>query len=423
MKQFFTYAIWLAITLTISTFLGDQLLNYEHKTAFVPNDTTHGHYQIEMQCSACHDADMKVQQDACLKCHQQELKDSQDSHPGSKFNDPRNFEMVAKLDGRRCITCHTEHSPHTTGQMGLTLPEDYCFACHDKIGEERESHKNLDFKSCSTAGCHNYHDNRALYEDFLLKHFDEPAHLSQAKELILTKKSPQPIPEPDFEGHINPTIRHDWSSTAHAKAKVNCKDCHQPEGQDEWTDKVAIQTCQDCHTEQSEGFLAGKHGMRLAVGLSPMTPGQARLPMKASAAHDQLNCISCHSDHRFDTRRAAVDACLNCHNDQHSLNYRQSPHFKFLQIDHSNHKTDKGVSCATCHMPRIKKNGQIITQHNQNDNLRPNEKMVRSACIKCHGLQFSLDALADPNLILNNFNHAPEKRVESLDWAKQRERK
>ena len=74
-------------------------------------------------------------------------------------------------------------------------------------------------------------------------------------------------------------------------------------------------------------------------------------------------------------------------------------------------------------MPRIEKNGKVFTQHNQNDNLRPNEKMVRSSCQKCHGLQFSLDALADPDLILNNFNHAPVKSVESLDWAKQRDNK
>ena len=72
--------------------------------------TTHGHYQIEMQCSACHTPMMGVKQDACTQCHAQDLKDGQDSHPENKFSDPRNFDMIAKLDACKCITCHTEHS-------------------------------------------------------------------------------------------------------------------------------------------------------------------------------------------------------------------------------------------------------------------------------------------------------------------------
>ena len=82
---------------------------------------------------------------------------------------------------------------------------------------------------------------------------------------------------------------------------------------------------------------------------------------------------------------------------------------------------NKGVSCATCHMPRIKTHGKVIVDHNQNNNLRPNEKMIRSACMKCHGLEFSINALADPELIKHNFNKAPSKKIKSLEWAKQRE--
>ena len=58
-----------------------------------------------------------------------------------------------------------------------------------------------------------------------------------------------------------------------------------------------------------------------------------------------------------------------------------------------------GVSCATCHLPREPhREGDeevVRVQHNQNDNRRPNEKMMRNVCLKCHGAQFSLDALAD----------------------------
>jgi hypothetical protein len=58
--------------------------------------------------------------------------------------------------------------------------------------------------------------------------------------------------------------------------------------------------------------------------------------------------------------------------------------------------------------------------HNQNDSLRPNEKMVRSACIGCHGLQFSLDSLADPALIEWNFNGRSTVHIESIKWAQER---
>ena len=38
----------------------------------------------------------------------------------------------------------------------------------------RPSHAGLGFAGCALAGCHNYHDNRALYEDFLVAHAGRP---------------------------------------------------------------------------------------------------------------------------------------------------------------------------------------------------------------------------------------------------------
>ena len=64
-------------------------------------------------------------------------------------------------------------------------------------------------------------------------------------------------------------------------------------------------------------------------------------------------------------------------------------------------------------MTKTERRGNAITSHNQNDNLRPNEKMIRSVCLDCHGLQFSLDALTDTRLIEANFTGKPKIRVES----------
>lgn len=420
LKWFF---VWFLTSVTAAAFLSYNMFGKNEKSAFIPGETSHGHYQIELSCSACHTPMMGVKQDACMQCHKDEMQDIRDSHPENKFSDPRNFEMVSKLDARKCITCHKEHRPHVTDDYGVTLPKDYCRHCHEEIGEERESHKGLSFNSCNNAGCHNYHDNRALYEGFLVKHFNEEDHLENAVETPLEKRKVAEIPIADAKAPINPIIHQEWLSTAHAKASVNCTDCHTSDENPEWSDKVSYKTCQGCHTNETEGFLKGRHGMKLNSGLSPMKPSMARLDMKKTAAHKDLNCISCHSDHRFDLKMAAVDACLSCHDDTHSLNYKSSPHFSNWIKDIRSGKETNGVSCATCHMPRIKKYGKVQVEHNQSSTIRPNEKMLRTSCMKCHGLGFSMNALADEDLIEKNFKGKPQIEVKSLNWAKRRDKK
>ena len=59
-----------------------------------------------------------------------------------------------------------------------------------------------------------------------------------------------------------------------------------------------------------------------------------------------------------------------------------------------------------------------LVDHNQSANLSPNSKMIRSACQHCHGLGFSIDALADSELIRKNFNGKPGIHVQSIDLAR-----
>ena len=91
-----------------------------------------------------------------------------------------------------------------------------------------------------------------------------------------------------------------------------------------------------------------------------------------------------------------------------------------VSID-SNRRGSGGV--WVCDMARVghKKFGATVTivDHNHNNSLRPNEKMVRSSCMQCHGLQFTLNALADEDLIKNNFQGRPKVHVESLDMARE----
>jgi hypothetical protein len=162
--------------------------------------------------------------------------------------------------------------------------------------------------------------------------------------------------------------------------------------------------------------------MRTEQGLGAMAPASARQVMHADAPNAGVECNSCHAAHGYDTRAAAVQACLGCHDDEHSRAYLGSPHARLWWAETlGSGAPGSGVSCATCHLPRHEnETGGISVQHNQSDNLRPNEKMVRSVCTTCHGTGLSLDALADPLLVRNNFSHAPASHTASLDMVRAR---
>ncbi len=417
--------VWIAASLVGTGMLARKMFAGEDKRMFLPGQTTAGHYQIELRCDECHTPGMGVKQDACIRCHGEELKTAHDSHPKAKFDDPTKTYLLKQIKADECISCHIEHNADTTHPMGVTVPLNYCAFCHQEVGDNRPSHKGLGFKTCATAGCHNFHDNRALYERFLQQHADEPA--------LLTNQVAQVLDEPRSFGDAltvgdmdapkshegNESVQQEWADSVHAKQGVNCTACHNvPDdaGNLAWTDHPAPAACAGCHKENTEGWMTGRHGMRVAEGLSPMTPAMARLPMQPHSLHRELDCSSCHGAHGYDTRYAAVDACLECHADKHSLAYKNTAHFDRWKQD-----ADHGVSCATCHMPRMEnEDGRVIVQHNQNDNLRPNEKMIRSVCMDCHGVEFSLQALADPSMADACYEGPPAADLETMEMIRTR---
>jgi hypothetical protein len=456
------WIVWILITLSITGYLGAAVFVEDARNQpwlaagrsfLLPGETTHGHYQIELACESCHMSPFggrEAIQQACVGCHGQELKEADDKHPLTKFTDPRNAEITAIIDATQCVTCHEEHRPEITSAMAVSVPQDFCAHCHQNIAQERPSHEGMGFDTCASAGCHNFHDNRALYEDFLLRHAEDaatkhggtlverdwrqlasmlPHYPAQKYPLRMLERTHIDAPE---EAAAVTYVVDDWLASSHARAGVNCSGCHQPEREDgtsEWTDRPTEQACRSCHALEVESFLTGKHGMRIAQQLAPMTPAQARLPMNDAAAHVQLGCASCHGAHTFDTRTAAVEACLGCHRDPHTMAYRDSPHYRLWQKELAGDApTGSGVTCASCHMPRIEHRDETFdlrwmrVQHNQNDTLRPNEKILRPVCLECHGLGFAIDALADTELIRNNFNGQPARHIRSIDMAVERDR-
>jgi hypothetical protein len=450
MKVFF-WTIWILITLSVVGYFSYMMFYAEDKTPLLIGQTSYGHYQIEMACETCHTSAFggeEVLQNACTQCHAEDLDASNDSHPKAKFTDPRNADLLTIIDARYCVSCHTEHHQDKTNPMGVTVPEDYCFHCHQEIAQERDSHKDLAFDSCATSGCHNFHDNRALYEGFLERHADEPIFNAIAQlpartaEKQFKEKNPHvrvlthsEIDLPTIPPHPNEVIEkinHEWALSAHARNGVECQSCHLPNQDNQWVEKPDHSVCQSCHKNQVSSFKEGKHGMRLGDHVSLSLPAvsprdvlsSSPLSFKEIALDTVHSCTSCHGSHTFNTKTAAVEACLSCHNDEHSLAYLSSPHFSLWEKELSAELPENsGVTCASCHMHRevLNKKGEVMVVHNQNLTLRPNEKMIRPVCMNCHGLAFSIDALADPVLINNNFNGRPSQHIESIDWVKKRQ--
>lgn len=427
--KFWHYGI--VVTTLLSVLLGYHLF-YGDKRFFLTGETSYGHYQIELECSSCHTKSFNDKEDiqnSCEGCHAKELDRMNDSHPKSKFLDPRNAPLLEQLDARYCVTCHTEHKPEITRASGVTIAADFCFHCHQSIADDRPSHKDFAFNSCADAGCHNYHDNSMLYEDFMLRHLDEPwllqhATLPARTNLIrwLKKNSDvEPLTTDDHnapQSLFNDSIINQWSQSPHATTAVNCQDCHSKaaEQKPHWE---LTNSCTSCHEKQAEQFTASKHGMRLGLGLTPMSPAHARLDTERSDV--TMTCSSCHNPHTLDVTEAAVDSCLNCHKDEHSLNYKQSAHFELWQKEVSGEIAEgEGVTCASCHLPRTKKGKKVTVDHNQSAYMRPSNKMLRKVCMNCHGMEFSLSALVDEDLVNNNFSSSPDMSLKTIELLKQR---
>lgn len=449
-------------------------------------ETTDAHHQIGIVCETCHAAPPftgaaaagKALERTCRNCHEAELKAAADSHPRKLFRNPRMAFLRERLDARMCTSCHTEHRPEITRTGAVTIAADFCVACHSEgdrdVRRDRPSHAGLAFDTCASAGCHNYHDNRALYGEFLVGHAGEPAvaatpvHALTARFLARERPADKALGSGDAVAPAaalaDSGVLNHWAGSGHAAAGVNCAGCHaadlaadaEPaEVTAHWIGKPPTGVCETCHEPQAKSFAKGRHGMRRhprvagprdphraleRLGLSGIVPGtiagwfgdpapptrmtvgEARLPMRLNADPDRaLDCSTCHRPHEVDTARAAVEACASCHDDPHTRAYFGSPHHGLWQAERTGRMPPgAGVSCATCHMPRTERRGKFATNHNQNDTLRPNGKMIRPVCLDCHGLGFSLETLADTGLIERNFDGTPGVHVESIEWAVRR---
>jgi hypothetical protein len=482
-STYFYWAVWAVITVGVAAYATKTLYVSGDRTVLLPGETTGVHHQFEVSCNTCHTSDNfedvnSVRKDlnkTCVTCHKEELNDSDDSHPIKKFTNPRMAAFWETVDARFCTSCHLEHVPDETLAGAVTLAGDFCVVCHSEGDQDvrvnRESHADLTYETCASAGCHNFHDNRALYEDFLVKHGNAPWLLeNRIHEAAAVARGTPDADQAEIETYIasivaepvarDTTIEHDWAASAHAAADVGCAGCHASgaETEDEmtanWVEFPTEAVCADCHRNEAETFAQGRHGMRRhpeiaeprrpsdvlkVIGIDEpsermvnlldrylsdpdappmMSTAEARVSLRPEVHGQDLSCNTCHKPHEQNISYAAVESCLSCHNDDHSTAYKDSSHFDLWTAELAGElPPGSGVTCATCHMPQELKGDDVRTNHNQNATLRPNEKMIRATCMSCHGLGFAIDALADPALVENNFSGQPNRHIESIDWA------
>ncbi|MGH8558003.1 MAG: cytochrome c3 family protein, partial [Methylococcales bacterium] len=123
MKKSVLRGIWLIMTASIGGYYGYRVFASKDKAELLVGETSYGHFQIGMACSTCHGSafgGLDGLQKSCVRCHGAELEAVDDSHPKSKFTDPRNADRLEFLDARFCVTCHIEHQKEVTNAMGVT---------------------------------------------------------------------------------------------------------------------------------------------------------------------------------------------------------------------------------------------------------------------------------------------------------------
>jgi predicted CXXCH cytochrome family protein len=405
------WVIGIGIGMTLSLSLA---FNMDRRSIFLPGQTSDGHHTIEQACNSCHEPFSAVANKNCTRCHESEIRE--DTHPVRLFDDPRWAEMLRKVNALECINCHREHR---VVMRGVTVEKEFCFPCHDDVTVKRKSHRDLAPASCWDGGCHNYHDNTGLNIAFLTKRFGSSAPAPAGAVLrraVATSAASLPLPDAPVGSAVKASLNLAWQGSMHARRDVNCSDCHGSEKEFDTTSGEGA--CVRCHGFEIESLKRGKHGARAAVQLAALTPADARRPMKPQAAKKILNCSTCHDPHSVNTRMAAVEACLGCHDDTHSKNFKGSKHALSFAAESGASPSETAVTCATCHMPRTRtgdpKTGRVAVNHNNSWTLLPRDRMVKEVCLSCHSLEFSMNSMFDDDLVRSNFTGAPQKEHQTL---------
>ncbi len=161
-----------------------------------------------------------------------------------------------------------------------------------------------------------------------------------------------------------------------------------------------------------DGMLAtrdGPFGLFKAKKLAPMTPANARLPMKPEAGHKTLDLQHLPSRAPLRLKGARGRRCAGCHDDAHTKAYFASPHYDLFEREMWGCAARLGRLLRD--LPHADRRGPQAGRRQDglsSPTIRTTicartKRWCAASAANCHGLQFALDALADPALIAKNF--------------------
>ncbi len=206
-----------------------------------------------------------------------------------------------------------------------------------------------------------------------------------------------------------------WASSAHARAKVSCADCHGEDGAsnhpgDGSRSVVDAEICGRCHKKALQQHRASKHGIGFRAGRActrnrPASPGR------------NAGCRSCHEKGselpieqvecaRFlaQTPEMQRQGCMACHQVETRCDSCHSAHGTDLAL-----VRDPG-SCATCHMGPDHAQYEMWKTSRHGVAWALQGEASSPSCVGCHMPGGSHDVSQGISMGLGGQPYPPEKR-------------
>ena len=205
---------------------------------------------------------------------------------------------------------------------------------------------------------------------FILAFFVSPANALTSKCEECHNKNTPGIVKDFNRGEMSKEMD---CSACHGEAHKNANDADKAK-------LPTIATCQECHSDQAEQYLSGKH----ALGLLPITafPGFAHAQPKAFIAGQKgcngchnlgikdekskneglagefrkhykygMDCQNCHTRHAFSKKEALQpEACNQCHTGFDHAQWEMWNHSKHGAAYNTDREAHRGATCQDCHM-------------------------------------------------------------------------
>ena len=168
-------------------------------------------------------------------------------------------------------------------------------------------------------------------------------------------------------------------------------------------------------------------GLFRATALSPMTPAQRALPMKAEAARQDARL-------QYLPFRAQIRPCCREGRGLRRLPRRRAHQGLFRlaalrpaqagaagELPRRQRRVLRDLPHAGVETARRRRReGDLRHPQSERQSAPEREDGAQRSAANCHGLQFTLDALADPALVGEQFQRRPAVHIESIEWAERR---